>query len=290
MTNQFNVIEYINQFNILGSAGDIHCENISYDLYSAILNKFKVTMDEDEYSYFKEYQDRMFDLVENLRELSEDTIGIVFDYLQKNNYYLIDIIIMIWCLPRSDNYLSKRMYNNIYRKNIEKYNWKLVKIINHETMKNFCIETLTKTNNVPVHCIDYVWFYMNTISLEFSFYNSESGSYIGFTMPEHIDDHDNDNDKTNEYIIFGFNMEFLLDMGLGKVFYENDLTGKGSLRNFLKRFVTDADIVEKLLTTKTRQNYYKQLRSIQRNPSKFFGDSLTALPIEVTALCDKFIK
>jgi hypothetical protein len=279
-TDKINVETYIDQFNIVGKYNDLNYDVLSQLLYSAILNKFKVTMNEEEYVYFKEYQERVFDLVENLRELSTATISIVFNYLDKINNYLPDIIIMLWCLPRTDTLLSKRIYNNSYKQNIIKYNEKIIKNINHTVIKNFCIETLTKTNNVPIHCIDYIWYYMNTISMEFTFYNSESNAYIGFIMPEHNKGDDN-------YIDFGFNMEYLLEMDLGKIIYENDPGSKGSFRNFLKKIVVDAEIVKKMLTIKTKHNYQRQMLNISKNPSKYFGDLLVSFPEEVIGLINK---
>lgn len=280
--SRMNVAAYIDQFNILESKDkissqerNINCDVVSQMLYATILNKFKISMTEDEYVIFKEYQERMFDLVENMRELSASTIPIIFEYLDKVNHCLPDIIIMLWCLPRSDKYLSKQIYKNCYKQNIQKYNEKLVKNITHEIMKNFCIETLTKTNNVPIHCIDYIWFYMNTIEMEFTFYNLESCAYIGFIMPDY-EHHPDDN-----YIDFGFNMEYLLEMGLGQIAYTDDLASKGSFRNFLKQLVINVETVKKLLTIKTKQNYRKQLTNISKNPSKYFGDSLSSLPQEV---------
>lgn len=273
-----DIKQYIKQFNIIGNDSDLNYNILSQLLYSAILNKFKIIINEEEYKYFKEYQERIFDLIENLRELSTATIPIVLDYLEKINHYLPDIIIMLWCLPRTDNYLSKRIYNNHYKQNIIKYNYKIIKNINNEVIKNFCIETLTKTNNVPVHCIDYIWYYMNAISLEFSFYNTESCTYIGFTMPDSIDD---------DYINFGFNMEYMLEMGLGKVTYDNDPSSKGSFRNLLKKFIIEPELVKKMLTIPTNHNYRKQLINICNNPIKYFEDMPISISQDIMDLVNK---
>ena len=263
---------YIKQFNVIGTDGEINCEDLSKILYSTILNNFKITISPEEYYYFKEYQERVFDLVENLRELSVDTIPSIFDYLDKVNHYLLDIVIMQWCLPRADAFLSKKLYNINYKQNIQKYNHKLIKHIDHYTIKNFCIETLIKTNNVPVHCIDYLWYYMNGLTFEFIFCNFVCGEYIGFIVE--------DDDKQTE-IGFCFNMEFLLDLGLGQVVYENDPLSKGSLRKFLENFVTDLTIVQKMLTIPTKNNYLKQLMNISLDPPRYFGETLTILPQNV---------
>ncbi|XWV25324.1 hypothetical protein QJ856_gp0446 [Tupanvirus deep ocean] len=281
LNKKMDVKTYIDQFNVIGIDEFINCDNISQILYAAILNRFMINMSEEEYVYFKEYQERVFDLVENLRELTTATIPIVLNYLDKINPYLADIIIMLWCMPRTDNFLSKRMYNNKYKENIKKYNMKMIKNIENIVIRNFCIETLTKTNYVPIHCIDYIWFYMNTLSLEFTFYNTESSAYIGFIMPEQTDK------NGDTYIDFGFNMEYLLDLGLGQVIYVNDLSKKGSFRNFLKNFVTNKILVEKLLTSNTKNTYRQQLINISKNPSKYFGDTLTLIPEEILDLVNK---
>lgn len=272
-----NIEAYIKQFNVLGTDNYINCDGTSHILYEAILNKFKITITDEEYEYFKEFQERVFDLVENLRELEKSTISLVFDYLDKQNPYLADIIIMMWCMPRTDNFLSKRFYNKKYKDNISNYNHKLTDIIEHNVIKKFCIETLSKTNNIPIHCIDYIWFYMNTLGLEFSFYNSENSEYVGFTMPEDKNDYDG-----KPYIDMGFNMTYMLEIGLGRIVYQNDPGLKGSFRNFIKNVVFNPSIVEKMLTSKTSYNYRLQMKSIMSDPVKYFDE----MPI----LYDRLVK
>ena len=123
---------------------------------------------------------------------------------------------------------------------------------------------------------------MNTLSLEMSFYNSESSAYIGFTMPEDCDDPNNES-----YIEFGFNMEYMLEMGLGQIIYQNDLQQKGSFRNFLKNFITNPVLVKKLLTSKTKNNYRSQMLNIMKNPTKYFGESLTEMPNDVILILEE---
>lgn len=270
-----DIKQYLKQFNVIGHKGNLHCENLSQILYATILNKFRMNMTQEEYVYFKEYQERVFDLVENLRELPSTTIPIVFDHLTNVNHYLIDIIIMLWCLPRTDDYLSKKMYNKEYRENIQKYHQKMVKNICHKCMENFCIETITKTNNVPVHCIDYIWFYMNNLSFDFTFYNSNGGAYINFTFSE--------NDK---FINFGFNMEYLLELGLGQIVYHNDPNQKGSFRNFLQQIITNMDVTKKLLETQV--NFRTQFKNISKNPAKYFGENFKQFPKEIIDELEKY--
>lgn len=276
---KLDVKMYISQFNIIDNEeiDILHCKNLSHLLYSAILNKFKITISEEDYIHFKEYQERMFDLVENLREMTSATVPIVFDYLTEINPYLPDIIIMLWCLPRSDVYLSKRIYNNRYKQNIQKYNIKIVKNIHNNVVKNFCVETLSKTNNVPVHCIDYLWLYMNGLSFDFTFYNYDSAAYIGFEMPKE-ESHENCIDT---FIKFGFNMEYMLEIGLGQTVYESDPTNKGSFRNFLKNILCDEIAVKNLLLCESKNNFKHQLRNISKNIPKYFGENLRKFPEEI---------
>ncbi|MCZ6909658.1 MAG: hypothetical protein O7C56_00575 [Rickettsia endosymbiont of Ixodes persulcatus] len=109
---------------------------------------------------------------------------------------------------------------------------------------------------------------MNNLVLDLSFYNSESDSYIGFDV---------DDDGTE----FGFNMESLLDLGLGQIEYKDDPFEKGPFRKFLQTFVTDIAVVKQMLTIPTKNNYKKQLTNISKNPSRYFGENLKSLPQEI---------
>jgi len=262
---QIHIKPYLDQFHVLGTDGDLNCTMLSQILYSAILNKFQTPMNDDESIIFKEYQIRVYDLVEDLRECEQNVISCVLDFLGYHNPYLADIVIMQWVLPRSYNYFSTKMYDAKYKENIENYNHKLVKLIDHTVMKNFCVETLTKTNNVPVHCIDYLWFYMNGLSLVFAFHDWKNAGYIGMTELEVDDQH------KETYMEFSLNAEYLLNLGLGKVSYSNDPGSKGLFRSLLQKFFTQTDLVENLMTIPTKKNYLKQLNIISKNIQKYFG-------------------
>lgn len=271
----FNVISYIEQFGILNLDLDTSCDNnlkcdhLSHQLYSNILNKFNITIDKSDYDDFVEYQERVYNLIENMRELDNEIIATILIYVNNLNPYLADIIIMSWCLPRANKYLSKRIYNEQYKKNIVLYNKKLIDNIENTVIKNFCIETLTKTNCVPVHCIDYLWYYMNCITLDLEFYNLDFGTYIGFEIPE------SPGDYTKMYL----NIEYVLFIGLGKIVYQNDVLKKGSFRNFIKLFITDINIVKKLL--EYNKNYRTQIINICKNPTKYFEDTVIDIPSEI---------
>ena len=290
---QFNVINQTETLDMLVMDQDnknnendekINCEKMSTILYTAILNKFIIRMGKAEYVYFREYQERVFDLVENLRELDVNDISTILTYISKIDIYLVDIIIMLWCVPRIDNLLSKKIYQIRYRQNIQQYNAKLCNLITHDTIKYFCIETLTKVNNVPAHCMDYIWYYMANMEIEFDFYNSENGAYIGFE-PIETDESDkidknkcdrNQNkcdQKSRENIIqIGINFLYFLELGLGSIIYANDL--KGSFKNFIKSLVTNVAAVKNLLADPNKKNFSSQLLAICRCPKKYFDDGI----------------
>lgn len=265
MENPESVSEYLDQFGVLGVNETLNCDHVCYMLYINILSKFKTEMIKEEYYYFREYQERVFDLVENLREQPSSHVLAVLEHLGNINNYLCDIIIMLWCLPRMDNCFSRKNYQKQYQDNIQKYHHKILELIDTEPVKKFCMETLIKTNNVPVHCIDYLWFYMNYVSIEISFHNYQSGDYLALNISNVPED--------TEYIYLGMNMEYLLEIGLGQVVYSNDSGQKGSFRNFLKNLLTNKDLVKKFIETKTKDNFRIQAKKILSNPQKYLGDN-----------------
>lgn len=272
-----NIQNYISQFGVLDQDENMNNDNICGILYAMILKKFRITVSYDEHILLRQYQEKVFDLIENMREHNSTTISYIIDFISDLNQYLADVIIMLWCLPRAYHYNSKNVYNTIYVDNIQKYNNKLVEIIDNTVVKNFCIETLTKTNSVPVHCIDYLWRYMQSLSFEFSFINYSNGDYINITIPDDVND---------EYIEIGFNMEYILKMGLGQTVYPAKIE-QGSFRNLLKRFVVEPVLVNKLLTSKSKSNYYAQIIKINKNPAKYFGKGFV-IPDKIVNILNEY--
>lgn len=262
----FNVGEYISQFSLLNDAVS---EELSKLCYKAYLNKFKIDLTEEDYSSMKIYQENIFDLVENMHDFDSDKIKLVLKFLDKKNPYLADLVIICWSLPRSDNFLSKRMYHAKYLKNISKYNNKLTEIVNFYVIENFCVETLSKTNSVPIHCIDLLWYWMNGLSLEFSFLNNDNTTYLNIDILE------------DEFIEIGFNMEYLLEMKLGRINYPSDPGSKGTLKDFLKKFINDKEMINSLSKIPTRLNYVRQLKNISKNPSKYFDEEIEILSDDI---------
>ncbi|QGR53799.1 hypothetical protein [Moumouvirus maliensis] len=265
--------KFIEQFSIIES-DEMNCKYLSFLLYKQILSNYKIQLSFEESQILLEYQRRIHNLLRNLREQESQYILKLFEHLNKIEYnYLIDIIIMWWCLPESNSCFGKKKFNEMYKQYISKYNHKLTNLIECDSMKNFCVEVLARTNSVPVHCIDYLWFYMVNITLEPEFFNSNNGAHISLTIEEN-------NDETINFI-FGFNMEYLLYLGLGKINYTIGSNKKFPFVIFLKKFITDLTIVEKLLKSNTASNYKNQIININKNLTEYFGEYLESIPEEI---------
>lgn len=264
--------QYINQFNILGKTDGINCEYLSQLMYTCLLNKFNIKMSEDEFKIYKEYQNRVFDLIEDLRTKDAKFMSNIFDYLSNKNIYISDIIIMCWCLPRPGTFVSNVIYDNYYRDNIKEFSPIMVKNITHNVMKNFCTETLSKTNNVPIHCIDYIWYYMSNISIDLNFIK-----YDRFLSIEYLN---NPIENQSEFVYLNVCLQYLLDLGLGCVVYEQDPLNKGSMRNFLANFMFDINFIETMIRSDKKANFRKQLSKIYTNPTKYFSFVPENLPLD----------
>lgn len=236
---------YVNQFDIL--------DNNIILLYNFLINKFNISCQEDVYQNFKQYQNKFYVFIENLRDLDIEDIVNVLTYLNDKNMYINDNIIMMWCLP-NNNFLSKIMYRKQYFKLIKTYNHKLINIVNNEIITNFCCNMLTKTTYIPIHCIDILWYYMVSYTLEFAFHNMESAEYIKINF---IDD---------KNIEIGLNMEFLLQSSLGKIIYTNN---KICFTDILVTLITNKKMINNFMNCATKKNYIKQLVNIYNSKDKY---------------------
>lgn len=266
------ILSFIEQFEVLSDPTDnINCEEVSKLLYEAFLTKFKISLSEESHEILLIYQNKVYNMVENMHDMSPEEIKSVLKILDEKNPYLADIVLMSWSLPRVNECLSQVGYDNKYKANIKKYNKLLVDIVDFYVVKNFCIETLGKINNVPIHCIDILWYYMNNLSIDFSFNSDVNRRYIEIKF---------DADDI-EYIFFGFHLEYLLDMGLGQNASETDPLDKGPFRIFLKSFVGNTELVKSFATSMepSSKNYIKQLNLIATNPKKYFGTEVEVVRI-----------
>ena len=124
----FNIDEYIKQFDVYGNDGELNNDSMCTILYTTLLKRFNVDFTEQEYELFFMYQEKILSLIENLRELDVNLIGDILTYVHQKNMYLVDVIIMMWCFPTTI-IRDITAHRDMYRTNIKKYNYKLIKLI-----------------------------------------------------------------------------------------------------------------------------------------------------------------
>lgn len=253
MTDLFDPVTLVARHQVVGT-DTLQCDNIIPMLYSAVLTKYRTIYSQKECQLFTQYQNRIFDLVEEMRTLHTLEITKVLEHLHSLNEYLPDIVIMFWCQPRKNKYWSQAMYKQVYAQMIENYNGKMIALKDHSLVSSFCMETLSNTNSVPIHCIDYLWFYMDELTLQFDFLPSHAGSYANIVTNE-----------SDDCVQIAINMPYLMDIGLGKV------TKKGiCLRYVIKQLVTKKEYVEAAMHSKT---YQQSKAHILAHANSYFADT-----------------
>ena len=236
--NQMKMEEYIKEFNVFN-------ETLLEFLYKCILNKFQIKISDEKYSDYEIFLNEIFRLIESLREKEDSFISEFLLFISTKNIHLGDIIILLWCLPFPGKFISKTIYDNHYKHNIDKYNIKMINIISNTVMKNFCIESLTKTNYIPIHCIDYLWYYMSNIIINLRFIGYDRYIFIEYK-------------NENSELYMHFCIDYLFDNDLGNVIYPTDPFNKRSFQEFLKTFLLDNPIKKSLISNKHLNNFYER--------------------------------
>lgn len=256
----FSPKDFIDQFQII-TEDDNPLVKLLYGFY---LNRFKFTMDSDEYQFIGELQDKIFNCTEEMRQLEINQIKNVFIYLDGLLPCLADIIIMTWCLPRAEQYRSKIIYDNVYQSNIQSYNHTLFELADCYVIRNFCLESLIKKNSIPVHCIDILWYWMCLVDLEveFNFVNSGNGNFIMIDKDEFVSQGNEGNlgvaPVATTTVSLGINMETIFRLGLGK-----EECKKGNFQKLMNSLLTDETFVK--YYSDMDDNYVIQRKNIQRS-------------------------
>lgn len=265
---------YLKQFGI--TAESINNDNDSiHKLYFKLLNKFDAGLFQSTtiYENFIQFEENMYDLVENLRTLDVNYISQIFDSLSIHDPRLVDICILLWCIPRS-NYMSKNRWYEAYKNLVSLWSNKIMLIIENDHVKNFCIETITKTNYVPIHCFEYLWYYLNDgVCLEHVFVNSRSGMFVGFEY--------DDSESGSSDIIqckFYINIEYIFMLGIGT----SDITnGKNSLQQHYLDIISNIENIDQLNKSDTFDNLVSQINSVISNWDKYMLNSGLTRPTNV---------
>lgn len=233
--------------------------DVCHSLYKAYLNKFNIEMTQKEYILMDMYREKVFDLVNALHDSSSTIVSDLLVYLLAENAYLVDLILMCWCLPKKVDYYSKKRYQAVYQENIKKYNHIIIGMIEIEPIKIFCTEILTKTCNVPIHCLDYIWYYVNdSIHMEFHFINSVYNDYITINFQE-------SEDKKIIELDIGIDIYRVLELGLGSVD-----AGNGKMFKQVIKVLVKSDSEEIYSKSFCKENYLSQLKAIREKYPDFF--------------------
>lgn len=165
-------------------------------------------------------------LINDLRERDIEYIEFFLDYMYKKNNDIVNIIIMLWSLPEKDTEYNN--YFDKYKENIQKYNHKLIKLINTEPIKNFCKDVINNNYSTTSHTLDIIWYYLQK-------YENNEINFIGDNFKNKIFC------KTiNGNNLFIVNMKQIIDYGLGNVKYNDNSI---NFQNVIKYLINDEECI-----------------------------------------------
>ena len=248
-----NIEDYLLQFDIFGKDENFNNDHISFVLYKTILNKFRTFFTQQEHEILICFQIKILSLIENLRKLDVEYINDVMNYIQSIN-------------------INKNSYETKYEKNTKKYNHKMIRLVNEKYLENFCIEALSRNNHIPVHCFDYIWNYIDSVVFSLEFINYNCGDYIKISVIEEkiIDT------NFELHIILGINMVYLMKNGLGNCKYNHQIDNV-SFNEIIYNMLYTQDTSEKILKSKTGENFKTQMTQIKKNPDIYFNNNILEL-------------
>jgi hypothetical protein len=255
-----NVIKYLAEYQLienLPGKDEINCQVAAQILYTCFLKRFRWDMDQEESRILAIYQQRVADVLEDLRDRNDSEIVCVLECLDRVNRHLLDVIIMSWCHPRPRQYLSKLMYERCHNQLIEKYHETMIRFSNHYTLRNFRIEAFCRDCYLPVECIDYIWSELVQREIVIVFCNDASGGYIGLINSENT-------------VELSVNMKIVMDLRLGL----SKILREGYERSFIdvvKSLLTDPVMIRDALESETVNNYLAQAKYIYDNYSDCLG-------------------
>ena len=119
------------------------------------------------------------DVIRDMHSLDQTELLNVLEYLFVNDQYLLDIILICWCLPSG---FGKRQRFKNYKKLIEEQGCKLYQLIDTDPIRQFGVMV---TRDLPVHCIDLIWPYV-TEPYEIIWLESVVGDTIKIVHGEYV--------------------------------------------------------------------------------------------------------
>nr|URM62353.1 hypothetical protein [Mimivirus sp.] len=101
--------KFVDNSNIIKN-DNMNCKYMSHLLYTKILANGKVEMTVQESQIMMQYQNNVHAFIEIIREYDIKNILSILEYLYSIEFeYLVDIIIMWWCLPDINTSFGKKI-------------------------------------------------------------------------------------------------------------------------------------------------------------------------------------
>jgi hypothetical protein len=268
MINSLSKMDPLNSYILQAKLKPALIKGYSEGLYAEFLSRF--AQQPSDAKSGKIFHNCMRSYVSKLRTLDLNAIKKTLDDLFIMNPCLPDIVIMMWCLPdpESNDLVAE------HKRLISLFNKKLIDICDHAPVKNFCLETVSKTNYVPIHCIDILWPYMQGRELNMRFEDPNMWDFIGFLMSPGDDDVDDQNFNMD----LSLNMDAIFDMGLGQISLQAPTSNKTpgpSLRKLLEPLIFDPNTIELICKTDEKDDFLDQLRKIHANGFEYFENYKT---------------
>lgn len=231
---------------------DIKMANFLYECY---LNMFMNPILLDNQIMIENYNKKIISFVYILRNHDINYIKDVMNIINFKypNEVFCDLIIMSWSLPKPFDIYSYDIYENNYKNNIQKYNFKLLELKNEKFMVNFINEIINKRCNVTIHCIDYIWEdLIQGKIMEFGFINKHFGkSYFKINV---LEDHEN--------VKLSINMPSILSLGLGNI------GKKTNLQKIINDLVNDTKLNTEIKNSQQNNNFIEQCKIIRELDKK----------------------
>lgn len=256
-----NVIEYLKAYQLVESEApdEIKTSVASQVLYTCFLNRFRWEMEEEHSQILAIYQQRVADVLEDLRERSDPEIVCVLECLDQTDRHLLDVIIMSWCQPRPRQFLSKLMHERCHRELIRKYHPTMLRLLDHYTLRNFRAEAFCRDCHLPVECLDYIWSDLVQREIVPVFSNDASGGYLGLL-----------NSSQEDATELTINLKVLMELGLGR----HSVVWEGCPRQFrdvIRSLLSDPALVREALQSSTAINYLAQVKYIYQHYQEEMG-------------------
>lgn len=229
-----------------------------HKLYALYSSGFTLDVEEEEFLLISEFQYSLFNLIDNCDEITDLTkiLTLLYEYIP----CIADLFIIMWCIPRPDEYLSHRLFIKKYKTKILQKFYRLLEIIDHKIIKEFCLDVISFQKNMAIqfreqklkkfiypHCWELCWAYLNEhfdINIHYNPLKKE------FVEVEPLMD---------GYLVITLDTALYLSLDLGIIDY-----GHGKFSDIIIYSMTNTEFVQSIndLDEEEKKQYIKQKEKI----------------------------